>query len=157
MGEALTRRLDDGRTVGFGDNPMADLSDIHQRMAFALKAGSERPNAKPVARGLAPAGARSGPKNCKGVVSGTPHSLTLRLLRSRTGRCGVPTSPLATNAREGRYAVSHCKSAFEHRHGVGRQLALNEVEETLNAQRQLRISVVHRVDRLAIATIGFGQ
>ncbi|PMY54817.1 hypothetical protein C1X69_25330 [Pseudomonas sp. FW305-67] len=36
-----------------------------------------------VARGLAPVGARSGPKS-------------LRLLRSRTGRCGVPTSPLAT-------------------------------------------------------------
>jgi hypothetical protein len=40
MGEALTRRLDDGRTVGFGDNPIADLSDINQRMAFVLNAAA---------------------------------------------------------------------------------------------------------------------
>ncbi|VVO42071.1 hypothetical protein PS691_05836 [Pseudomonas fluorescens] len=31
-------RFDDGRTIGFGNNPVADLSDIHQRMAFVLKA-----------------------------------------------------------------------------------------------------------------------
>ena len=37
MGEALTRRLDDRRAIGFG-NPIADLADIHQRMAFVLKA-----------------------------------------------------------------------------------------------------------------------
>lgn len=34
------RRVDDGRTIGFGNNPMADLSDIHQRMAFVLKAAA---------------------------------------------------------------------------------------------------------------------
>ena len=41
MGEALTQRLDDGRTVGFSNNPMADLSDIEQRMAFVLKAAAQ--------------------------------------------------------------------------------------------------------------------
>src|SRR5690606_16621267 len=35
------RRLDDGRTIGFGDDPLADLSDIKQRMAFVLKAAAE--------------------------------------------------------------------------------------------------------------------
>jgi hypothetical protein len=30
-------RANDGRTIGFGNNPMADLSDIHQRM-FSLRA-----------------------------------------------------------------------------------------------------------------------
>lgn len=35
------RRVDDGRTIGFGNNPMADLSDIHQRMAFVLKAAAQ--------------------------------------------------------------------------------------------------------------------
>jgi hypothetical protein len=40
MGEALTLRLDDGHTVSFGNNPMADLSDIQQRMAFVLKAAA---------------------------------------------------------------------------------------------------------------------
>jgi uncharacterized Zn-binding protein involved in type VI secretion len=34
------RRVDDGRTIGFGNNPMADLSDIDQRMAFVLKAAA---------------------------------------------------------------------------------------------------------------------
>jgi putative SOS response-associated peptidase YedK len=41
MGEALTRRLDDGRTIGFSNNPMADLSDIHQRMPFVLRAAAQ--------------------------------------------------------------------------------------------------------------------
>ncbi|WP_191636194.1 hypothetical protein [Pseudomonas fluorescens] len=40
MGEALTRHLDDGRTIGFGNNPMADLADLHQRMPFVLKAAA---------------------------------------------------------------------------------------------------------------------
>nr|WP_224788323.1 hypothetical protein [Pseudomonas fluorescens] len=35
------RRVDDGRTIGFGNNPMADLSDIHQRMAFVLRAAAQ--------------------------------------------------------------------------------------------------------------------
>ncbi|VVO07598.1 hypothetical protein PS723_03154 [Pseudomonas fluorescens] len=34
-------RLDDGRTIGFSNNPMADLSDIEQRMAFVLKAAAQ--------------------------------------------------------------------------------------------------------------------
>ena len=32
------QRLDDGRTIGFGSNPFADLSDLDQRMAFVIKA-----------------------------------------------------------------------------------------------------------------------
>ena len=32
------QRVDDGRTIGFSSNPLADLSDIDQRMAFVLKA-----------------------------------------------------------------------------------------------------------------------
>ncbi len=35
------RRVDDSRTIGFGNNPLADLSDIDQRMAFVLKAAGE--------------------------------------------------------------------------------------------------------------------
>ncbi|VVO15292.1 PAAR domain-containing protein [Pseudomonas fluorescens] len=34
------RRVDDERTIGFGNNAMADLSDIHQRMPFVLKAAA---------------------------------------------------------------------------------------------------------------------
>jgi hypothetical protein len=36
MGEALTPRFDDGRTIGFSNNPMADLSDF----PFVLKAAA---------------------------------------------------------------------------------------------------------------------
>jgi hypothetical protein len=32
------RRVDDGRTIGFGGNPLADLSNIDQRMVFVLNA-----------------------------------------------------------------------------------------------------------------------
>ncbi|UVK99403.1 DUF2515 family protein [Pseudomonas sp. B21-048] len=32
------QRVEDGRTIGFGNNPLADLSDIKQRMAFVLQA-----------------------------------------------------------------------------------------------------------------------
>jgi hypothetical protein len=32
------QRVEDGRTLGFGNNPLADLSDIKQRMAFVLQA-----------------------------------------------------------------------------------------------------------------------
>ncbi|VVO38308.1 hypothetical protein PS723_05582 [Pseudomonas fluorescens] len=39
MGWVLTR-VDDGRTVGFGNNLMADLSDLHQRMPFVLNAAA---------------------------------------------------------------------------------------------------------------------
>ena len=35
------QRVDDGRTIGFSNNPLADLSDIHQRMAFVLKAAAQ--------------------------------------------------------------------------------------------------------------------
>ena len=35
------KRLDDGRTVDFSSNPMADLSDIKQRMAFVLRAAGQ--------------------------------------------------------------------------------------------------------------------
>lgn len=28
-------------TIGFSNNPLADLSDIHQRMAFVLKAAAQ--------------------------------------------------------------------------------------------------------------------
>ena len=35
------RPVDDGRTIGFSNNPMADLSDIEQRMAFVLKAAAQ--------------------------------------------------------------------------------------------------------------------
>lgn len=31
-------RVDDGRTIGFSNNPLADLSDIKQRMPFVLRA-----------------------------------------------------------------------------------------------------------------------
>jgi hypothetical protein len=34
------RRTDDGRTIGFGINPLADLSDISQRMPFVLNAAA---------------------------------------------------------------------------------------------------------------------
>lgn len=34
------RRVEDGRTIGFGNNPAADLSDIGQRMPFVLKAAA---------------------------------------------------------------------------------------------------------------------
>ena len=34
------RRVDDGRTIGFSNNPIADLSDINQRMAFVLNAAA---------------------------------------------------------------------------------------------------------------------
>ncbi|WP_433738057.1 PAAR domain-containing protein [Pseudomonas putida] len=34
------RRTDDGRTIGFGNNPLADLSDIQQRMPFVLNAAA---------------------------------------------------------------------------------------------------------------------
>lgn len=37
----MTRRRDDGRTIGFGNNPMANLADIHQRMPFVLKAAAQ--------------------------------------------------------------------------------------------------------------------
>lgn len=33
------QRVDDGRTIGFDTNPLADLSDIDQRMAFVLWQG----------------------------------------------------------------------------------------------------------------------
>jgi uncharacterized Zn-binding protein involved in type VI secretion len=32
---------DDGRSIGFGNNPLADLSDIKQRMAFVLRAAAQ--------------------------------------------------------------------------------------------------------------------
>ena len=32
------QRVEDGRTIGFGNNPLADLSNIKQRMAFVLQA-----------------------------------------------------------------------------------------------------------------------
>ncbi len=34
------QRVEDGRTIGFGNNPLADLSDIGQRMAFVLQAAA---------------------------------------------------------------------------------------------------------------------
>jgi hypothetical protein len=34
------QRVGDGRTVDFGDNPLADLSDINQRMEFVLQAAT---------------------------------------------------------------------------------------------------------------------
>src|SRR5471032_69512 len=37
--------------------------------------------------------------------------------------------------------------------GIPRQLGLNEVQETLDAQRQLRVAIEHCVDRLAITTV----
>lgn len=33
-------RVDDGRTIGFGSNPLADLSDIDHRMEFVLRAAA---------------------------------------------------------------------------------------------------------------------
>jgi hypothetical protein len=33
-------RVEDGRTIGFGSHPLADLSDIKQRMAFVLRAAA---------------------------------------------------------------------------------------------------------------------
>lgn len=33
--------VDDGRTIGFGNNPLADLSDINQRMPFVLRAAAQ--------------------------------------------------------------------------------------------------------------------
>ena len=35
------RPVDDGRTIGFSNNPMANLSNIEQRMAFVLKAAAQ--------------------------------------------------------------------------------------------------------------------
>ncbi|MCP1516199.1 hypothetical protein J2Y74_000509 [Pseudomonas migulae] len=34
------QRIGDGRTIDFGDNPLADLSDINQRMEFVLQAAT---------------------------------------------------------------------------------------------------------------------
>lgn len=34
------QRVEDGRTIGFGSNPLADLSDVEQRMAFVLSAAA---------------------------------------------------------------------------------------------------------------------
>jgi hypothetical protein len=34
------RRVEDGRTIGFDTHPLADLSDINQRMAFVLRAAA---------------------------------------------------------------------------------------------------------------------
>lgn len=34
------RRVEDGRTIDFGDDPLADLSDIKQRMEFVLQAAT---------------------------------------------------------------------------------------------------------------------
>jgi hypothetical protein len=34
------QRVEDGRTIGFGNNPLADLSDIKQRMPFVLQAAT---------------------------------------------------------------------------------------------------------------------
>lgn len=34
------QRVEDGRTIGFGSNPLADLSDVEQRMAFVLGAAA---------------------------------------------------------------------------------------------------------------------
>jgi hypothetical protein len=34
------QRIEDGRTIGFGSNPLADLSDVEQRMAFVLRAAA---------------------------------------------------------------------------------------------------------------------
>ncbi|MEJ5061484.1 MULTISPECIES: DUF2515 family protein [unclassified Pseudomonas] len=34
------QRVEDGRTIGFGNNPLADLSDIQQRMPFVLQAAA---------------------------------------------------------------------------------------------------------------------
>ncbi|WP_236182411.1 DUF2515 family protein [Pseudomonas sputi] len=34
------QRVDDGRTIDFGRNPLADLSDLDQRMAFVLRAAA---------------------------------------------------------------------------------------------------------------------
>ena len=33
-------RINSRRTIGFSNNPMADLSDINQRMAFVLNAAA---------------------------------------------------------------------------------------------------------------------
>jgi hypothetical protein len=34
------RRVEDGRTLGFGNNPLADLSDLGQRMPFVFRAAA---------------------------------------------------------------------------------------------------------------------
>ena len=34
------RPIDDGRTIGFGNNPVANLADIDQRMPFVLRAAA---------------------------------------------------------------------------------------------------------------------
>jgi hypothetical protein len=34
------RRVEDGRSIDFGDNPLADLSDLNQRMTFVLRAAA---------------------------------------------------------------------------------------------------------------------
>ncbi|MBD9602129.1 hypothetical protein IB252_20150 [Pseudomonas sp. PDM10] len=34
------QRVDDGRTIGFSDSPLADLSDLKQRMPFVLRAAA---------------------------------------------------------------------------------------------------------------------
>ncbi|MFD2882651.1 hypothetical protein ACFS4T_04220 [Pseudomonas lini] len=34
------QRVTDGRTIGFGSNPLADLSEINQRMEFVLQAAA---------------------------------------------------------------------------------------------------------------------
>ncbi|EJM72233.1 hypothetical protein [Pseudomonas sp. GM55] len=41
MGESLTPRIDDERTIGFSNNPVANLADIKQRMVFVLRAAKQ--------------------------------------------------------------------------------------------------------------------
>jgi hypothetical protein len=36
--------VDDGRTIGFGNNPVANLADINQRMPFVLRAAQQFDN-----------------------------------------------------------------------------------------------------------------
>ena len=35
------RPIEDGRTIGFGSNPFANLADIERRMTFVLKAAAQ--------------------------------------------------------------------------------------------------------------------
>ncbi len=51
---------------------------------------------KPCGEGIYPDGLQSSPELYKSSLPDTPHSLILRLLRSRWGRCDVSLNPLAT-------------------------------------------------------------
>jgi len=66
-----------------------------------------------VVRGFIPVALRSSAETCNCIVPGSPRRLSLRLLRSRMGRCGVPINPLTTEAHHQSGKVFHPSGKLE--------------------------------------------